>query len=113
MISLRVMDTFIQTLKNKYFEGDIDTSEVTREIYSHDASLFELKPQLVVFPKNQADVQKLVTSVNQCRGQIPDLSLTARSAGTDMSGAAISDSVLVDFRRYFINTFEVTETSAH
>ena len=35
----------------KIFQGELDTSDETREFYSHDASLFELKPQLVAFPK--------------------------------------------------------------
>jgi FAD/FMN-containing dehydrogenase len=106
------MDLFTQTLKNKGFEGDIDTSDVTRDIYSHDASLFELKPQIVVFPKDEADVHRIVQSVNECRKKIPELSLTARSAGTDMSGGAITASVLVEFRRYFTNIEKVSASSA-
>jgi FAD/FMN-containing dehydrogenase len=107
------MELFIQTLKNSGFEGDIDTSDVTRDIYSHDASLFELKPQVVVFPKNAIDIQRLVLAVNQCKKKIPDLSLTARSAGTDMGGGSISSSVLVEFRRYFSTIHDVTDSSAH
>ncbi|HEX5448230.1 MAG TPA: FAD-binding oxidoreductase [Candidatus Saccharimonadales bacterium] len=107
------MDSFIETLKQKGFEGDIDDSQATRELYSHDASLFELVPQVVVAPKNAADLELLVKATNECRGEIPGLSLTARSAGTDMSGGAISDSVIVDFRKYFTKIESVTATSAH
>ncbi len=107
------MDDFLGGLKQKGFEGDIDTTEATREAYSHDASLFELKPQVVVFPKNQKDLERLVTAVNEHRSKLPNLSLTPRSAGTDMGGGAIGDSISVDFRRYFTNIYEVTPTSAH
>jgi FAD/FMN-containing dehydrogenase len=106
------MELFVNTLKQKGFTGDLDNSEATRQAYSHDASLFELVPQLVVFPKNQQDLQVLVAAVNECKPHMPDLSLTARSAATDMSGGAISESVIVDFRRYFTNIEEVTDTSA-
>ncbi len=112
MISFNVMEPFITVLNQKGFAGDIDNSEVTRQAYSHDASLFELVPQLVVFPKNEQDLQVLVAATNECRGQIPNLSLTARSAGTDMSGGAINESVIVDFRKYFTRIENVTETSA-
>lgn len=112
-VSLSLMDHFVETLKQKGFAGDIDGSEATRATYSHDASLFELVPQLVVYPKDSADLEKLVTTVNEYRVGITGLSLTARSAGTDMSGGSISDSVLVDFRRYFTKIEEVTENSAH
>ena len=41
----------------KIIKGDVDATDETREFYSHDASLFELKPQVVVFPKDGEDVQ--------------------------------------------------------
>lgn len=106
------MDAFYRSLKQKGFEGDIDNSDQTRAFYSHDASLFELVPQVVVFPKNTADLQRLVAAVNDCRGEIPGLSLTARSAGTCMSGGSINDSIVVDMNRYFNHVEAVTSTSA-
>src|SRR4051812_15749022 len=95
------MDAFYRSLKQKGFEGDIDDSQETRQFFSHDASLFELVPQVVVAPRNAHDLEKLVAAVNDCRGEIPSISLTARGAGTDMSGGAINDSVVVNFRKYF------------
>jgi FAD/FMN-containing dehydrogenase len=106
------MDAFYRSLKQKGFEGDIDNSAATRDFYSHDASLFELIPEVVVFPKNLADLQRLVASVNECRGEDPGLALTARSGGTCMSGGAISQSVVVDFSKYFKNIENVTAHSA-
>jgi FAD/FMN-containing dehydrogenase len=106
------MEQFVNTLKQKGFTGDLDNSESTRQTYSHDASLFELVPLLVVFPKNEQDLQVLIAAVNECKPHMPELSLTARSAGTDMSGGAISESVLVDFRRYFTTISEVTDNAA-
>jgi FAD/FMN-containing dehydrogenase len=111
-VSLKAMDEFINTLKQNGFSGDIDTSDETRQLFSHDASLFELIPQVVVSPKNEHDLRVLVETVNKCRDDMPELSLTARSAGTDMSGAAITESVLVNFRKYFIKIEHVTPTSA-
>jgi FAD/FMN-containing dehydrogenase len=107
------MEAFYRSLKQKGFEGDIDTSDETRQFYSHDASLFELVPQVVVSPKNGADLQKLVEAANECRGEVPHLSLTARSAGTDMSGGAIGESVIVNFRKYFTKIGAITEHTAH
>jgi FAD/FMN-containing dehydrogenase len=106
------MEQFVNTLKQKGFTGDLDNSESTRQTYSHDASLFELVPLLVVFPKNEQDLQVLIAAVNECKPHMPELSLTARSAGTDMSGGAITESVLVDFRRYFTTISEVTDNAA-
>lgn len=106
------MERFSELLKQRGFEGDIDASEQTRQFYSHDASLFELVPQLVVFPKNAQDLQRLVVAGHLMRHDVPSLSLTARCAGTCMSGGAINDSVVLDFMRYFTKIEEVTNHTA-
>ncbi len=95
------MDGFKQKLTDNGFKGDFDDSATAKDFYSHDASLFEVKPELIVFPKDSKDVQLLVDVVDQFKKKIPNLSLTARSAGTCMSGGAINDSVIVDFNKYF------------
>ena len=94
-------------------EGDIDTSEASRDLYSHDASMFELKPQVIVAPKNAHDLEKLVKYVADNKSKHPTLSITARSAGTDMSGAAINDSIIVDFMKHFTSIKEITSSSAN
>ena len=107
------MDEIIQKLKQLGFSGETDTVEETLEAYSHDASMFELKPKAVVMPRTAADVAKLVGLVAEQKKHYPDLSLTARSAGTDMSGGAINDSIIVDFNKHFGKIESVTSTSAH
>lgn len=107
------MDEFTQALRAAGFKGDIDDSDEKRELYSHDASLFEIKPQLVVAPKTSTDVQLLVQIVAGCKPEMPTLSVTARSAGTDMSGGAVNDSIIVDFNKYFTKIQKVTPQEAH
>ena len=107
------MDEIVHALASRGFSGDVDTSDKTLDFYSHDASLFEIKPQLVVAPKDTSDVQKLVALVAEQKKANPNLSLTARSAGTDMSGGAINDSIIVDFNKYFTAIEGVTLTEGH
>ena len=107
------MEDFKQKLIAKGFAGDIDDSATAKELYSHDASFFELRPELVVKPRDAADVMKVVSLVSSEKAKNPALSLTARSAGTDMSGGAINDSVIVDFNKYFTSIEKVDSTSAH
>lgn len=83
------------------FKGDIASDDATLMEYSHDASLFEVKPQVVVFPKDDADVVTLINFVNKNKKDHPTLSLTGRSAGTDMSGGSINESIIVAFGKYF------------
>ncbi len=106
------MDEFVEALKKTGFSGEMDSSEETRQFYSHDASMFEIVPELVVSPKDAKDVEKLVALVAEHKKSQKDLSLTARSAGTDMSGAAINDSVIVDFNKHFNKVEAVSERGA-
>jgi FAD/FMN-containing dehydrogenase len=107
------MEIIKQKLLSLGFRGELDDTIPTRDLYSHDASMFELEPQLIVFPKDAKDVSTLVNVVAANKATMPELSLTARSAGTDMSGGAINDSIIVDFRKYFTHIGEITATSAN
>ncbi|HEX3569017.1 MAG TPA: FAD-binding oxidoreductase [Candidatus Saccharimonadales bacterium] len=107
------MDTFKHILKAAGFRGEMDDSPKAKEFYSHDASLFEIKPQLVVMPQDAKDVETLIGVVNEQKRAMPGLSVTARSAGTDMSGGAVNDSIIVDFNKHFTKIEGVTATEAH
>lgn len=106
------MDEIKQTLKDRRFTGDIDDSRELLDRYSHDASMFEIRPKLVIAPKNAKDVEIAVALVSERKKKSKRLSLTARSAGTDMSGAAINDSIIVDFNKYFRDVISVKKDYA-
>lgn len=80
--------------------GDVISDSRTRNKYSHDTSLFEVTPAAVVFPAHSEDVQSLVKFARNHKSKYPDLSLTARSGGTDMTGGAINESIIVAFDKY-------------
>jgi len=90
------------------FEGDIDETDESRAAYSHDASLFQIFPKVIVFPKNSSDVGAVVRFVNQYKKIDPTLSITPRSAGTDMTGGAIGSSIIMDFTKYLYTIKKVT-----
>lgn len=85
--------------------GDVDNSPESLDLASHDASIFEVRPQAVVHPRNVDDLKKLVRYASAHAG----VSLTARAAGTDMSGGPLTESVVVSFTRYFNNIKKVAE----
>ena len=95
------MDAKLIDKLKKSIDGDVAVDDETLSEFSHDASIFEVKPELVVYPKKSSDVKALVTFVNSHKKESPHLSLTGRSAGTDMSGGALNDSIIVSFSKYF------------
>lgn len=98
------MDENLKEELVKNFKGEILDDIRTLDNFSHDASIFEIEPKLVAFPKDVADVKNLVKFVSKHKADSPELSLTARSAGTDMSGGPLNDSIIVGFQK-FLNKF--------
>ncbi len=113
MVPLSGMEDLQASLKQAKFSGDIDVSTPTRELFSHDASMFELMPQAVVAPKTSKDIQAVVTYVKEHKASNGSLSLTARSAGTDMTGGAINDSIIIDMAAHMNKVLAVDSESAH
>lgn len=95
-------------LQKHGFLGELDDSTEAKDLYSHDASMFELVPELVAAPVDSADLQRLVRFVAANKKQHPTLSLTGRSAGTDMAGGAINESIIVDFAKHFTHIGPIT-----
>lgn len=97
----------------KIIKGEVDDSPETLEFYSHDASIFELRPQAVVFPKDANDIKSIVSFVNDNRAAYPELNITPRTRGTCMSGGAIGESIILDVSKHMTELYEATPTNAH
>lgn len=76
--------------------GDVEDSTETLAIYSHDASIFQVVPEVVVFPRDASDIRRLVSYVATHKGA----NITVRAAGTCMSGGAIGQSIVMDSTRH-------------
>lgn len=85
----------------KVFKGNIVVDKTARAAYSRDASIYELLPDAVLAPKDSTDIKNLVKFVAKNKQAFPSLAITPRSAGTDMSGAAIGSSIVLDMTKYF------------
>lgn len=77
--------------------GEVTSSAAVRKHFSHDASVLQLTPSVVVYPRNESDVRKTCRFAWQLaeRGRI--LPITARGAGTDLGGAAIGSGLMLVF----------------
>lgn len=94
------MDNFETKLRTA-LAGDIHTDGKTLDAYSHDASIYEMVPQAVVVPAHARDIRQLVNLVSSHKATYPSLSLTVRSAGTDMSGGPLGTSLVLDMTKHF------------
>lgn len=91
----------------KLIQGEVLDDEQTLTTYSKDASIFEIKPKVIIFPKNSQDIQTLVKFASQ-----NNLSITVRSAGTDMTGAAIGESIILDVSQHLNKLIGISGNTA-
>jgi hypothetical protein len=57
------MDEIKQALAKAGFGGELEDSKEALELYSHDASMFEIKPKLIIAPKTGKDIEAAVKIV--------------------------------------------------
>jgi FAD/FMN-containing dehydrogenase/Fe-S oxidoreductase len=81
------------TLKSANCEIAFDN--LTRQLYATDASIYQIEPAAVAFPRNATQVSLLVDAAIQV-----GLPITARGAGTGLVGGALGDGLVIDFSRY-------------
>ena len=85
----------------KLVKGDVLDDVKTIADHSHDASLLRVVPELVIFPKDGEDVKNIIKYVNLHKKEDLSLSITGRSAGSDMAGGPLNESIILDFTKYF------------
>jgi FAD/FMN-containing dehydrogenase len=101
------MDTELKEMIARRIEGEVTDAPAELVRYQHDTSLFVRKPSLVVYPKDAKDVSALVKVVRKEKEEGKDVSITARSAGTDMSGGPLTTSIVAVFTKFMTKIIEV------
>ncbi len=76
-------------------EGELRVDRAAAAIFSSDASLYEIEPIAVVFPRHARDVE--VLAAYSADNEIP---LIPRGAGSGLVGGAIGRGIVVDFSRH-------------
>ncbi len=92
----------------KLIKGDVVDDAESIKTYSRDTSIFERAPKVVVFPKDADDVSAVVAYVAGAKSRGEHISIAARSAGTDMTGGPLTDSVALVFTKYMNGVGPIT-----
>ena len=93
-------------------KGDVVDDAITIKEYSRDTSIFERAPKVVVFPKDANDVSAVVAYVAEAKSRGEHISIAARSAGTDMTGGPLTDSIALVFTKYMNGVGPITGNEA-
>ena len=104
------MKSLIEDLQ-EVVTGDVATDSETLTKMSRDTSIFTRTPSVVIYPKNADDVSRVVRVIREHKEQGEEVSLTARSAGTCMSGGPLTTSVVAVFTKYINHVCSVEEST--
>ncbi|MCA9366083.1 FAD-binding oxidoreductase [Candidatus Kaiserbacteria bacterium] len=99
-----------QMLRQSGFRGTVSTDKELLEKYSTDESIFAVRPQIVLQPRDQRDVEVAVKTLGKETKRFPSLSLTPRAAGTGLSGGSLTDSVVIDVSKHMTHIDALRES---
>src|SRR6266404_6081837 len=68
---------------------------LTRQLYSTDASIYQIEPLGVAFPRNTQQASAVIRAAADA-----GVPITPRGAGTSLVGNAIGEGLIVEFSRY-------------
>ncbi len=80
---------------NQLMVGNVFDNPEVLEAYATDRSALKVKPKFVAFPESTNDIRKLLRFFNQLATKNIKVAVTARGAGHDTGGAAITNGVIV------------------
>lgn len=92
---------FQQALESR-ISGEALFDEMSRILYSTDASLYQLMPLGIVLPKTREDVIETVRLASQY-----GYHLMGRGGGTSLAGQTVSRGIVIDFSKYMNQVLEV------
>jgi FAD/FMN-containing dehydrogenase/Fe-S oxidoreductase len=87
--------TSVQERKIRQTGCDVRFDNLTRQLYATDASIYQIKPVGVAFPKSAQQASLVIRAAADA-----GLSITPRGAGTSLVGNAIGDGLIIVFSRY-------------
>ncbi len=85
------------------FRGELLFDDLSRLLYSTDASIFQIDPLGVAVPRDEADLQALVRYAAE--NHVP---LVPRGAGTGLAGESLGAGLVVDLSRHFRGITDIT-----
>jgi FAD/FMN-containing dehydrogenase len=87
--------------------GEVTDSTEARRHFAQDASILRMAPSIVVYPRNENDVRKTMRFSWQLAERGRGLPITARGGGSDTSGAAIGNGILLVFTAHMNRILEL------
>ena len=74
---------------------EVALDNLTRQLYATDASIYQIEPLAVAFPRSTKQACAIIQAASQA-----GIPIIPRGAGTGLTGGAIGEGLVIDFSRY-------------
>src|ERR1044071_639373 len=74
---------------------EIAFDNLTRQLYATDASLYQIEPAAVSFPRSAEQARDVILAAASA-----GISVSPRGAGSGLAGGALGDGLIIDFSRF-------------
>ncbi|MCL1930001.1 FAD-binding oxidoreductase [Candidatus Saccharibacteria bacterium] len=91
----------------EHIAGEVVNDSKVREVYSRDASILQIHPSAIIYPRTIDDLQKILRFSYRLADKGINVPITARGGGTDQTGAAIGEGLLLVFPAHMSKLFEL------
>tara|TARA_R110002051_G_scaffold325867_1_gene432565 strand:+ start:101465 stop:104374 length:2910 start_codon:yes stop_codon:yes gene_type:complete len=85
--------------------GDLKLDALSKALYATDASVYRKTPLAVAFPKDTADVKKIILFAQE-----HNIGIIPRTAGTSLAGQCVGEGIVVDVSKHFTNIISFNES---
>jgi FAD/FMN-containing dehydrogenase/Fe-S oxidoreductase len=93
---------YLQREIEQSIDGAVYFDQLSRQLYSTDASNYRLVPTGVVIPRNIDDIIAVIEVANR-----HGVSLVPRGSGSSLAGQAIGPGIVLDYSRYMNHILEI------
>lgn len=100
------MNDLHSTLRSFLSDDQILDTALWREVYSRDASYFNIRPQAVVRPRSVDDVKRVIAAAKAY-----NIGVTFRTGGTSLSGQTVGTGIICELRTGW-NEYEIRDNGS-
>jgi FAD/FMN-containing dehydrogenase/Fe-S oxidoreductase len=98
---------FLSDLNSSGFRGDISTTLASRVVASSDNSIWQETPEVVITPHSHFCVERILETLNTTSHH--NIAITPRGGGTSTSGQTLTNSIVLDCKRYLHSILEYND----
>ncbi|AOA59039.1 FAD-binding and (Fe-S)-binding domain-containing protein [Acinetobacter larvae] len=93
----KLTEKFLQQLR-PLLHGDIDASDACQTVYATDNSIYQWRPQAVIYPRHIEDLQCIMQLAHHA--DYHNLVISPRGGGTGTNGQSLTSGIVVDLSRH-------------